>query len=120
MFLQLGHTKLDAYAAARLFVKECYAAVTLFPNEERFILSQQIKRAALSVYLNVAGGSSRKSQVERKRYYEIARGSVIEVDAALDVAFDLNYCSPESLKNLGEAMSKCFKYLSGLINSNTI
>jgi len=120
MFLQLGHTKLDVYAVARQFVKECYAAVALFPFEERFILSQQIKRAALSVYLNIAEGSSRKSQAERKRYYEIARGSVIEVDAALDVASDLNYCSQESLKSLGEAMSKCFKYLSGLINSSTI
>lgn len=120
MFLQLGHTKLDVYAAARRFAKECYAAVTNFPIEERFILSQQIKRAALSVHLNIAEGSSRKSEVERKRYYEIARGSVIEVDAALDVASDLNYCSPESLKSLGDAMINCFKYLSGLINSNTI
>ena len=119
MFLQLGHTKLDAYTTARQFVKECYIAVTQFPADERFVLSQQIKRAALSVYLNIAEGSSRRSQIERNRYYEMARGSVIEVDAALDVAIDLNYCSPESLKNLGEAMVKCFKNLSGLINSNT-
>jgi four helix bundle protein len=118
MFLQLGHTKLDAYTTARQFVKECYIAVTQFPVEERFVLSQQIKRAALSVYLNIAEGSSRRSQIERNRYYEIARGSVIEVDAALDVAIDLKYCTPESLKTLGEAMVKCFKYLSGLINSN--
>jgi hypothetical protein len=48
----------------------------------------------------------------------MARGSVIEVDAALDVAIDLNYCTPEGLKALGEAMVKCFKYLCGLINSN--
>ena len=120
MFLQLGHTKLDAYTAARQFVKECYIAVTQFPAEERFVLSQQIRRAALSVYLNIAEGSSRRSQIERNRYYEMARGSVIEVDAALDVALDLNYCTTESLKTLGEAMMKCFKYLSGLINSNKI
>jgi len=119
MFLQLAHTKLDAYTAARQFVKECYIAVTQFPAEERFVLSQQIRRAALSVYLNIAEGSSRRSQIERNRYYEMARGSVIEVDAALDVAIDLNYCTPESLKTVGEAMVKCFKYLSGLINSST-
>jgi len=119
MFLHLGHTKLEVFTVARRFVKECYVALVQFPVEERFILSQQIKRAALSVYLNIAEGSSRKSQLERKRYYEISRGSLIEVDAALDVAVDLNYCTQESLKTLGEEMVKCFKYLSGLINYTT-
>ena len=119
MFLQLGHNKLDVYTIARQFVKECYTAVNQFPAEEKYVLVQQIKRAALSVHLNIAEGSSRKPEVERKRFYEIARGSVIEVDAALDIAADLNYCSAESLRPLGEALVKCFKYLSGLINSTT-
>jgi four helix bundle protein len=46
-------------------------------------MASQIRRAALSFHLNIAEGSSRKSEVERKRYYEIARGSVIEIDAPL-------------------------------------
>lgn len=117
MFLQLGHTKLDIYNIARQFVKECYMATNKFPAEERYILVQQIKRAALSVHLNIAEGSSRKSEVERKRFYEIARGSVIEVDAALDIAADLGYVSAEHIEPLGEALVKCFKYLSALINS---
>ena len=119
MFLNLGHTKLDIYAITRQFVKECYVAVHQFPSEEKYALTQQIKRAALSVHLNLAEGSSRKSETERKRYYEIARGSVIEVDAAFDVANDLGYCTPESLQLVGEALVRCFKYLSGLINSIT-
>jgi four helix bundle protein len=117
MFLTLGHTKLDIYTITRQFVKECYATVSRFPAEEKYIITQQIKRAALSVHLNVAEGSSRKSDLERKRFYEIARGSVIEVDAALDIAADLGYCTTGSLQSLGEALVKCFKYLSGLINS---
>jgi four helix bundle protein len=120
MFLQLGHTKLDVYVVTRQFVKECYVAVLKFPAEEKFILTQQIKRAALSVHLNLAEGSSRKSDQERKRFYEIARGSIIEVDAALDIASDLGYCSLDSLSSLGLALVKCFKYLSALINSITI
>ena len=119
MFLTLGHTKLDIYSLTRAFVKECYTAVIQFPSEEKYILIQQIKRAALSVHLNVAEGSSRKSQAERKRFYEIARGSVIEVDAAFDVAADLGYCTQEGLRLVGEALVRCFKYLSGLINSMT-
>jgi len=61
------------------------------PAEEKFGMITQIRRAGLSVHLNVAEGSSRKSAFERKRYFEIARGSVIEIDAALDIAFDLGY-----------------------------
>ena len=117
MFLTLGHTKLDVYAITRQFVKDCYQTVTKFPSEEKYILIQQIKRAALSVHLNVAEGGSRRSELERKRFYEIARGSVIEIDAALDIAADLGYCEAENLQVLGESLIKCFKYLSGLINS---
>ena len=62
----------------------------------------QIRRAALSVHLNVAEGCSRKSEKERKRYYEIARGSIIEVDAALDIAVSLDYTSKEKLGELGQ------------------
>jgi len=117
MFLQLGHTKLDVYAIARELIKESYRVVSKFPNDEKYVLSQQIKRAALSVQLNIAEGSSRKSDIERRRFYEIARGSVIEIDAALDVALDLGYCTSESLPEFGDIIIKCFKYLSGLINS---
>ncbi|WP_217493622.1 four helix bundle protein [Mucilaginibacter sp. PPCGB 2223] len=78
-----------------------------------------MKRAALSVQLNIAEGSSRKSEAERKRYYEIARGSVIEIDAALDAACDLGYCKPEEIPEFGLTLVKCFKYLSGLISSTT-
>ncbi len=117
MFLQLGHSKLEVYTIARQFVKECYKAVHGFPAEEKYALVQQIKRAALSVHLNIAEGSSRKSETERKRFYEIARGSLIEVDAALDIAADLEYCTAADLQSLGQVLVKCFKYLSGLINS---
>jgi four helix bundle protein len=52
------------------------------PPEEKFNMVQQIRRAALSVKLNLAEGSTRRSEAERKRYLEIARGSVVEIDAA--------------------------------------
>lgn len=60
-----------------------------FPPEERFNLIFQIRRAALSVHLNIVEGCSRKSEGERKRYYEVAHGSLIEIDAALNVSEDL-------------------------------
>ena len=84
MFLKLHHQKLDVYAICRHFVFECYALTKKLPSEEKFGMISQIRRAALSVHLNIAEGCSRKSDIERKRYYEIARGSVVEIDAVMD------------------------------------
>ena len=77
----------------------------------------QIRRAALSVHLNIAEGASRKSEAERKRYYEIARGSIVEIDAALDIANDLAYLNNYTTTILGESMVKCFRMLTGMIQS---
>ena len=99
MFLQLSHTKLDIFKVSKSFVLNCYKETKTFPPEEKFGIVQQIRRAALSVHLNIAEGCSRKSAAERKRFYEIARGSVIEIDAALDIAVELNYTTKEKLTN---------------------
>ena len=114
MFLTLNHQKLDIYTASREFVMETYKLTKLLPSSEKFGMITQLRRAALSVHLNIAEGASRKSEIERKRYYEVARGSVIEIDAALDIANDLKYLAGLSLENLSHSMIKCFKILSGL------
>jgi four helix bundle protein len=116
MFLQLNHQKFDVYTMTRVFVKDCYLLTKNFPAEEKFAMVQQIRRAALSVYLNLAKGFSRKSEVERKRFFEIARGSVIEIDAALDVAEDLGYCQKENILQLGLNLARNFSMLSKLIS----
>ncbi len=115
MFLQLAHTKKPIYKDSRELVSECYRLTAIFPKEEKFALVSQIRRAALSVHLNIAEGCSRRSEAERKRYFEIARGSVIEVDAAIGIAFKLEFCNSESLKNLESLVLSCYKQLSGLI-----
>jgi four helix bundle protein len=102
MFLTLNHQKLEVYAASKEFALECYRFTKQLPADEKFGMISQIRRAALSVHLNIAEGASRKSAVERKRYFEISRGSVIEIDAALDIAFE-------------QTTVKCFRLLSGLI-----
>lgn len=109
---------MDVYVVSRKFVHECYKMTKLLPQEERFAMSSQIRRAALSVHLNIAEGCSRKSMAERKRYYEISRGSVIEIDAALDIVGDLSYCTQEQLAELGQYMTRCFSMLCKLIGSS--
>lgn len=116
MFLQLNHQQFDVYKATKAFIKECYSATKEFPSEEKFALVRQIRRAALSVHLNLAEGFSRKSEAERKRFFEVSRGSIIEIDAALDVSEDLGYCKKENLQNLGVCMNRCFSMLSKLIS----
>jgi|SRR5574338_980504 four helix bundle protein len=117
MFLQLNHQRLEVYKTSKLFVLECYRLSNSLPVDEKFGMISQIRRAALSVHLNVAEGASRKSEAERKRFYEIARGSIIEIDAALDVAKDMNYLDKTRLDLLGKYMIDCFKMLTGIINS---
>ena len=115
MFLELSHTKLDVFAVSREFVLSCYERTKSFPSEEKFGMISQIRRAALSVHLNVAEGCSRKSIAERKRFYEIARGSLIEIDAAMDISVKLKYCSKENLKELGILMVRVFQMISKMI-----
>jgi four helix bundle protein len=67
--------------------------------------------------LNIAEGASRTPEIERKRYYEISRGSIIEIDAALDIANDLEYLQAYNTTKLAEAMITTFKILTGLIVS---
>lgn len=119
MFLSLNHQKLDVYHSARELLLNCYQVVAGFPPEERYGLISQIKRAAVSVCLNLAEGASRKSPGERSRFFEIARGSLIEIDAALDIARELGYLKTQDLSSLGTSIIKTFKLLSGMINSHS-
>ena len=116
MFLKLAHTRLDVFISSQTL--ECYKITKFFPADEKFSMVQQIRRAALSVHLNIAEGCSRKSKAERTRYFEIARGSVIEIDSAFDIANKLSYASPEQLKSLGDSIIKTFKLLSGMISKS--
>jgi len=115
MFIQLKHKSLNVYDAVRELTKEIYKASMSLPTEEKFNMVQQIRRAALSVKLNLAEGCTRRSALERKRYLEISRGSVVEIDAALETVVDLNYFKIEDLKNIGELLNKCFAMLSKMI-----
>ena len=119
MFLQLAHTKTDVFQQSQNLALECYRITKTFPSDEKFAMVQQIRRAALSVHLNIAEGCSRKSLAERKRFFEISRGSVIEIDAAIGIAFKLQYCDMKSIEALGSLIISCFKQLTALIGNAT-
>ena len=118
MFLQLAHTKLNVFHFSQMLVLECYKITKQFPGDEKFAMVQQIRKAALSVHLNIAEGCSRKSNQERRRYFEIARGSVIEIDTAFGIACKLSYAELENLQPLGNSVINTFKLLTGMIDSS--
>ncbi len=102
MFLKLNHQKPDIYHFSQTFVLECYKLSKHLSVNEKFEMVSQIRSAALSVHLNIAEGASRKSGVERKRFYEISRSSIVEIDAALDIANGLEYLKNYDTLNVGK------------------
>jgi four helix bundle protein len=115
MFLQLNHQKLDVFALAKAVTTHSYRLTQSLPFYEKGNLVQQIRRASLSVLLNIAEGSSKRSASDRARFYEIARASLVEVDAALDICEALGFINKASFSELGAAMNSCFALLSNLI-----
>ena len=112
MFLKLNHQSLDVYKTVRELIKEIYFISFKLPGQEKFNMVQQLRRAGLSVKLNLAEGASRRSPAERKRFIEVSRGSLIEVDAILETAVDLKYYSMTELSRMGELLNKSFAMLS--------
>lgn len=100
-----------------LFVKEVYAITQKFSKEEQYVLVSQLRRAAISVVSNIAEGAARKSKNEKKRFYEIARSSLVEVDTQVEIAITLGYVNKEQVKILEEYILSVFKMLSKMISN---
>ncbi|NCI45514.1 four helix bundle protein [Sediminibacterium soli] len=115
MHLTLAHTKLDVYQLSKQLLLTIYRVSRNSPPEERYNLVQQIRRAALSIHLNIAEDCSRSYPNDRRCFFEIARSSLIEVDTALDIAAELGYYEPLSNEKTGEYISRCFLMLTRMI-----
>jgi len=89
--------KLIVWNQSRALVKEIYSLTKLFPKEELFGLTSQIRRAAISVSSNLAEGSARISRKEKARFSEVAFGSLMEVLNQLILAQDLGYISESDI-----------------------
>jgi four helix bundle protein len=88
--------KLEVWRRSHALSLECYRLTRSFPKEELFGLSSQLRRAAVSVELNLAEGSSRGSDADFKRFVQMALGSASEVECQLMLARDLDYLKTEA------------------------
>ena len=89
--------KLDVWQRSRVLVFMIYKQTKTFPNDERFGLISQLRRASVSVSSNIAEGSGRTSFKEQARFSEISFGSLIEVLNQLILSNDLEYVSENEL-----------------------
>ena len=89
--MTFNYEKLDVTRNIQKLIVSIYEITSTFPSEERFGLVSQIRRASVSVLLNIAEGSSRRSRAEFSRFISIAIGSLVEVDALLKLARVLRY-----------------------------
>jgi len=88
-------------------IKEVYARAEKLPRSEDFILKQQLKRAIVSVALNIAEGKNRKSAKDFANFLVIAVASLAEADAVLEICFELGYLDVEqSLRDKITVLSK--------------
>ena len=105
---------LRVYQEAKLLVKEVYLLMDKFPKWENYALSDQLRRAVISVPSNIAEGSGRVSTKEKTHFIEYAYGSLTETLCQLDIAHDLGYISDEEFVNEKERINVIGKQLSGL------
>lgn len=113
--LPLTHKKLKAWQLSLEFVSSIYKLTSVFPKVEIYGITNQLRRAAVSVPSNISEGAARSSVQERNRFYEIARSSLVEVDTQIEISQKLAYCKDEDLSNLEEQMNHLFAMLSNMI-----
>lgn len=115
--LQLSHKKLDVYQISLQLVKEIYTVTQNFPPEERFLIVNQVRRAAISVCSNLAEGSARKSKQEKIRFFEISRSSAVEIDTQLEISLLLQYVQHSQTDQLEKYLESVFRMTSKLISN---
>ena len=109
--------RLEVWHKSIEFADTVYSATRSFPSDERFGLTNQMRRAAVSISSNIAEGSSRNSRKDFARFIEIATGSVFEVISQCYISRNQSLLSPSNFKMLYTAAEEQTRMLSGLRRS---
>ncbi|HEX4665082.1 MAG TPA: four helix bundle protein [Chthoniobacterales bacterium] len=109
--------KLDVWQKAIDFADLVYSTTRSFPADERFGLTNQLRRAAVSISSNIAEGCSRNSQTDFARFVEIATGSVFEVVSQAFVSRRQGFMNDDNFHALYRAAEEQSRMLSGLRKS---
>ena len=104
--------ELEIWKRSRLFCSQIYAITSKFPSDEKFGLTNQLRRASVSIPSNIAEGSSRNSNKDFARFLEIAIGSAYEIETQLLIALDLGFIKNDELDKLLIEISEIIKMIS--------
>ena len=96
---------------------EIYSLVKLLPKEETYALSDQMRRAAVSIPSNIAEGQGRNSSKEFVKFLAIARGSLWELSTQIELSEKLSFFSPSQTSNVNTLITEVSKMLNALSNS---
>lgn len=111
-------TDLNAWKESHSLVLEIYKCTKKFPSEEKFGLSDQMRRCSVSISSNISEGFSRRGQKEKTQFYYMALGSLTELQNQLLIVRDLGYISKEEFKLSAEKTIIVSKLVNGLIKSS--
>jgi len=111
-----SYTQLEVWKKSRELVKEIYILTQLFPKEELYSLTSQIRRASISIPSNIAEGIGRNFNKETLQFLHFSRGSIYEVETQVYLAFDLGYITQEQLNNILLKIEECRRLLHGFIS----
>jgi four helix bundle protein len=112
-----SYRDLIAWRKAMDLVTDVYRVTQAFPRDELYGLTNQLRRAAVSVPSNIAEGQARFSRKEFHHFLSQARGSLVEIETQLTIAENLGYLGPNQLRPLLDKGSELGKILNGLIAS---
>ena len=111
------HTKLRAFELADQLALAVYKATQLFPRDELFGLTSQLRRATVSIASNIVEGCARSSEAEYIHFLDVAYGSAREVEYQIGLARRLGFLPDDSYKELNQLSTETAKVLNGLIRS---
>ena len=109
--------KLEVWKDARGFISLIYKITMNFPAKEQFGLVDQIRRAAVSIALNIAEGSTKGSDPDFRRFLKMAQGSVNEVVTGVYIALDQKFIAEKEFEQIYEFALKVNAKLNALIKS---
>jgi four helix bundle protein len=107
--------RLKAWQEAKDLATMSSDAIATLPSFERYALGDQWRRAAYGVVLNLAEGNSRRGPREFRRYLDIARASLHEVESILELSRALGYFTDEQLKPIRVKRSNCARLVYALL-----
>jgi len=110
------YNELEVWKESRELVKLIYDLTKIFPKEEQYGLSSQIRRCAVSIPSNIAEGCGRNHSKDSVQFFYISRGSLFELETQLYLAFDQDYITDATLQAMIEKITVCKKLLNGFIN----